>query len=171
LFIVVATLLVYWPVYSAGFIWDDDDYVINNQSLHDLKGLSAIWLDAKATPQYYPLVFSSFWVEYHLWGLNPRGYHVVNVLLQITGALLLWRVLASLKVPGAWLAAALFALHPVQVESVAWIAERKNVSSTVFYLAAALAYFRFAGLDGSALADRPRRRFYGIALALFVAAL
>jgi len=171
LFIVVATLLVYWPVYSAGFIWDDDDYVINNQSLHDFKGLSAIWLDAKATPQYYPLVFSSFWVEYHLWGLNPRGYHVVNVLLQITGALLLWRVLASLKVPGAWLAAALFALHPVQVESVAWIAERKNVSSTVFYLAAALAYFRFAGLDGSALADRPRRRFYGIALVLFVAAL
>ena len=170
LFIVVATLLAYWPVYSAGFIWDDDDYVYNNPYLKDLKGLATFWLDGRAMPQYYPMVFSSFWVEYQFWGLNPHGFHVINVLLQIVVALLLWRVLASLKVPGAWLAAALFALHPVQVESVAWVAERKNVLSTAFYLTAALAYLRFAGLIGPPT-DPPQRRYYWVALALFGAAL
>ena len=168
--IVLATLAAYWPVYSAGFIWDDDDYVINNQNLHDLHGLREIWLNPKATPQYYPLVHTTFWLEYHLWGLNPCGFHVVNVCLQVVVALLLWRVLARLGLPGAWLAAAIFALHPVQVESVAWITERKNVLSAVFYLLAALAYWRFA--EGEPGVKEPRDwRFYAVALLLYVAAL
>ena len=125
--LLAATVLAYLPVWRAGFIWDDDAYVTKNLTLRSLEGFRRIWLEVGATPQYYPLVHTSFWLEYHLWGLNPLGYHLVNVFLHALGALLLWRVLLRLAVPGAWLAAALFALHPVQVESVAWITERKNV--------------------------------------------
>src|SRR5262245_50236806 len=116
----LAALVVaaYWPIFHAGFIWDDDSYVTANATLRSLDGLRRIWFQIGAVPQYYPLVFSTFWVEYHLWELAPFGYHLVNVLLHATSVLLLWRLLAPLRVPGAWLAAALFAVHPVMVESV-----------------------------------------------------
>jgi hypothetical protein len=110
-----ATILAYQPAWHAGYIWDDDVYVTNNLTLRSLDGLRQIWCQLDATPQYYPLVHTSFWLEYHLWGLNPAGYHVVNVLLHALGSVLLWRVLKQLELPGAWLAAAIFALHPVQV--------------------------------------------------------
>jgi Flp pilus assembly protein TadD len=171
LFIVLATLMAYSPVFTAGFIWDDDDYVINNLHLNDWDGLREMWFHPAATPQYYPLVFTTFWLEHHLWGLHAGGYHMVNVLLHILAALLLWRVLARLRVPGAWLAAAIFALHPVEVESVAWITERKNVLSAVFYLAAALAWLRFAELEPAVPPTRRRWGWYAVALVLFVAAL
>jgi protein O-mannosyl-transferase len=171
IFIVLAVFIAYWPALRSGFIWDDDAYVTHNQTLHNLNGLQEIWFNAGATPQYYPLVFTTFWLEYHLWGLNPLGFHLVNVLLHALGSLLLWRVLAQLKVPGAWLAAAIFALHPVQVESVAWITERKNVLSAVFYFLAALAYLRFINTENSGSADIQRRYFYFAAFILFVAAL
>jgi len=140
----VVTLLAYLPVWHAGFIWDDDVYVTGNPMLRSLGGLAQIWDRLSATVQYYPLVHTSFWLEYHLWGLNPTGYHVVNVVLHILAALLLWRVLTRLQVPGAWLAAGIWALHPVAVESVAWVTERKNVLSAGCYFAAALAYWRWA---------------------------
>jgi len=165
LFIVLAALVAYSPVFSAGFIWDDDDYVTNNPHLNDLTGLQAMWRTTTATPQYYPLVFTTFWLEHHLWGLHAVGYHAVNVLLHILAALLLWRALARLQVPGAWLAAAIFALHPVEVESVAWVAERKNVLSAVLYFSAALAYLRFAGLEET---KPPARRCWGDYAAAFV---
>jgi tetratricopeptide (TPR) repeat protein len=171
LFIVLATLAAYWPVFSAGYIWDDDDYVTNNQTLRSLHGLWQIWSDPTATPQYYPLVHTTFWIEYHLWGLNPLGFHLINVLLHILGAILLWQVLTRLKLPVAWLAAAVFALHPVQVESVAWVTELKNVLSAVFYLSAALAYLRFSGLESEMEEDKQRWCFYLAALSLFAAAL
>src|SRR5207249_1795100 len=114
----------------------DDAYVTENPTLTTGSGLAKIWLDPRATPQYYPLVHSSFWVEYHLWGLKPVGYHVTNLLLHIGVALLLWRILVRLQIPGALLAACVFAVHPVHVESVAWVTERKNVLSGLFYLAA-----------------------------------
>ena len=134
--------------------------------------MAQIWNNFTANPQYYPLVFTSFWLEYHLWGLNPLGYHVVNVLLHALAAILLWRVLTRLQLPGAWLAAGIFALHPVMVESVAWAQERKNVLSAVFYLGAALAYLRWLGWGR----DGPKqtqcfRPWYFIALVLFIAAL
>ena len=163
LFLVFATMLAYQPIWHAGFIWDDDHYVTGNLTLHSLKGLWQIWFVPGATPQYYPMAFTGFWVEYHLWHLNPLGYHLMNVLLQALNAILLWTVLRRLDVPGAWLAAAIFALHPVCVESVAWVSEIKNVLSGAFYLSAALLYLRF---------DRTRNwRLYFVALGLFLLGL
>lgn len=167
--LVVMTFVAYWPaMQEGGFIWDDDDYVTENKTLRDSGGLKDIWFSPRATPQYYPLVHTGFWIEYQLWELDPTGYHVTNVLLHALAALLLWRLLRWLSVPGAWLAAALFALHPVHVESVAWITERKNVLSGVFYLGAALVYLKWA--DGKAAGQR-RPWAYASALLLFVCAL
>lgn len=144
--IILVTVLAYSPALRGGFVWDDDAYVTGNQTLRSAEGLRRIWFELGATPQYYPLVFTTFWTEYHLWCLDPFGYHLVNVVLHAIGAIILWRVLRRLSVPGSWLAAAVFALHPVNVESVAWITERKNVLSGVFYLSALLAYLRFIGV-------------------------
>ena len=138
-----AVIVAYGPALRAGFIWDDDGYVTENQTLLNLEGLAQIWLEPRSLPQYYPLVHTSYWIEYRLWRLEPAGYHAVNVSLHLLVALLLWRVLLRLGVPGPRLAAALFALHPVHVESVAWVTERKNVLSGLFYLSAALVYLRF----------------------------
>ncbi len=176
--IILLTLTAYYPALRGGFIWDDTDYVTENQTLRDLNGLKRIWFEVGATYQYYPLVHSTFWLEYHLWKLNPFGFHLVNVLLHATSAILLWQVLRRLQLPGAWLAAAIFALHPVEVESVAWITERKNVLSGVFYFAAALAYLRFVQESGvrsqDSVSKHPASRFwlwYAVAFLLFVSAL
>jgi tetratricopeptide (TPR) repeat protein len=165
------TLVAYRPVLDNGFIWDDDDYVVENPMLRTPGGLQRIWLDYGATPQYYPLVHSSFWIEYQLWQLDPVGYHLVNVLLHALGVLLLWRVLVLLQLPGAWLAAAIFAVHPVHVESVAWVTERKNVLSGVFYLASLFAYLRAAGVGNGAAEDPGSSRFYALSLSSFACAL
>ena len=150
--IVLLTLLAYIPAMRGGYIWDDNAHITDNAALRSSDGLAKIWFDPKVLPQYYPLVHTTFWVEYHVWQLHPFGYHLVNVLLHAFNAILLLLVLRYLRVPGAWLAAAFFALHPVHVESVAWITERKNVLSGFFYLSSALAYFRFANVTGD-LAD------------------
>lgn len=169
--LVAMTAVVYIPVYGAGFTWDDKDYVINNPTLRSAEGLAHIWYDPGATVQYYPLTFTTFWLEYQLWRLDPTGYHVTNVLLQGVNAVLLWWVLCRLAIPGAWLAAALFAIHPVQVESVAWVTERKNVLSGAFYLAAALAYLRYAHIPGAGPSVRRPAGWYVLALVLFACAL
>jgi len=173
LLLVVLTLMAYQPVWHAGFIWDDNDYVTANTTLRSLPGLWRIWFEVGVTHQYYPLVHTSFWAEYHLWRLDPLGYHLVNVLLHSLNSLLVWRVLRKLKVTGAWLAGAIFALHPVQVESVAWVTERKNVLSAFFYLCALLAYFRFDPTTVAPLSDTGGKRwkFYWLALGLYVSAL
>jgi len=158
--LVALVLLAYLPALRGDFLWDDDRYVSENPHVRSPAGLRAIWLKPGATDQYYPLVFTSFWLEYRLWGLNPIGYHLVNVALHVAGALLIWRILRRLAVPGAALAAAVFALHPVHVESVAWITERKNVLSLVFYLAALRAYLAFIdrGDETQTPADARRHR-------------
>lgn len=167
--IMLATLAAYLPAIQGGYIWDDDSYVTENRLLHDVDGLLRIWVP-RETPQYYPIVFTAFWVEYQLWGLNPMGYHLVNVLLHGMNAVLLWLVLAKLRVPGAWMIGAVFALHPIHVESVAWITERKNVLSLFFYLLAAMAYLK---IDPVCRSTRPQVRWgwYSALLALFVLAL
>lgn len=166
-----AVAIAYQQVWHAGYVWDDDSYVTKNTTLHDLHGLWRIWSELAATPQYYPLVHTSFWIEHHLWGLNPLGYHLVNLVLHALAAILLWRALIQLGIPGAWLAAAIFAVHPVEVESVAWITERKNVLSAVFYFATALTYLRFEESRDSEDPGRRRWYLYVASLFLFVLAL
>ncbi len=146
LLLMVATFLAYWPALHGGLLWDDDSYISANPTLRSWRGLWEIWFKPGATCQYYPLSFSLFWAGYHLWGLNPLGYHVLNVTLHGLVAVLLWQVLERLKVRGAWLAGAIFALHPVCVMSVAWMTELKNTLSAALALGAGWAYVRFAGL-------------------------
>jgi tetratricopeptide (TPR) repeat protein len=165
--LVVLAALAYGPVLRAGFVWDDDVLVTKNALLRGWDGLAAIWLRPGSTLQYYPLTFTSWWAQYHAWGLVPVGYHVVNVVLHGTSAAVLWLVLLHLGIPGAWTAAAVFALHPVHVESVAWVSELKNVQSGLFYLLAALAYLRWALPDDAA----PRARLYALSLVCFSCAL
>lgn len=137
------TFIAYAPAYRAGFIWDDEDYVTANPNLEDAAGLARIWTQPSTSPQYYPVVFTSFWIEHHLWSDTARGYHAVNILLHAASALLVWRILRRLEIPGAWLAAAVFAIHPVHVESVAWITERKNTLSGLFYLLSLYFYLNY----------------------------
>jgi tetratricopeptide (TPR) repeat protein len=138
-----ATIVVYRPAWNGGFVWDDDFYVTKNSLLTAPDGLRRIWFSLESPSQYFPLTYTSFRIERSLWGLKPAGYHWVNILLHTANALLLWRLLTQLRVPGAWLAAGIFALHPVQVESVAWITEQKNVLMAFFFLLALLAWTRF----------------------------
>src|SRR5262245_51777978 len=162
--------LAYLPAIHGGYIWDDDVHIVWNPTLRSLAGLGQIWFVPTATPQYYPLVHTTFWLEYHLWGLDPHGYHAVNVGLHALSALVLWRLLVRLEVPAAWFAAAVFALHPVHVESVAWATERKNVLSGLLYLCALAVYLRFA----LPREDEPRGRrawkWYVAGFVLFVGA-
>jgi tetratricopeptide (TPR) repeat protein len=150
-FIILLTFAAYLPAIRGGFIWDDDQHVTENPLLRSGRGLWMIWTTLGATPQYYPLTHSSFWIEYGVWGANPLGYHIVNVTLHVTSALLVWRILALLNLRGAWLAAAVFAVHPIQVESVAWITERKNVLCGVFFFLAMLAFLKERRLAAIAL--------------------
>jgi protein O-mannosyl-transferase len=155
-------LFVYLPALQGGFLWDDDAH-ITLPELQSLSGLGRIWFQLGATQQYYPLLHTAFWIEHGLWGNAVLGYHLMNLLEHALAAFLLVAILRRLNLPGAWLAAFLFALHPVQVETVAWISEQKNTLSTVFYLASALIYLRF---------DRDRKRAdYWIGFGLFVLAL
>ncbi|MBX3027361.1 tetratricopeptide repeat protein [bacterium] len=156
--IALATWCAYWPCLWGGFIWDDNSYVAYNPLLQDAAGLWRIWFEPTATPQYHPLVFSSYWAEYQWWGLATPGYHAVNIALHVANSLLLFAVLRRLRVRGAVLAAGLFALHPVHVESVAWITERKDVLSALFYGATLLCWLRYLASD--------RERDWIIALAL-----
>ncbi len=166
LLLVAATLLAYQPAWHAGFIWDDDEYVTNNPLLSAPDGLQRIWFSLDSPSQYFPLTYTVFRIERSLWGLNSTGFHWVNILLHAANALLVWRLLRRLSVPGAWLAAAIFALHPVQVESVAWVTELKNVLSLFLFLLAVLAWVEF-------VEDRPKPlwRFYALALMFCALAL
>jgi tetratricopeptide (TPR) repeat protein len=160
------TLLAYFPALRGGFIWDDDHHV-PTPAMQSLHGLSRIWFELGATQQYYPILFSSFWVQHRLWGDATIGYHLFSVLCHATSACLFALVLRRVFGPTLrgfeWFGALLFALHPVCVESVAWISEQKNTLSTVFYLLSALAYLRF---------DRDRHRpAYWLACSLFIIAL
>ena len=160
------TVLIYQPAWHGGFIWDDDRYVIHNDLLTAPDGLRRIWFSLDAPSQYFPLAYTMLRIERSLWDLNPVGYHWVNILLHLGNGLLVWRILARLKVPGAWLAAAIFALHPVQVESVAWISELKNVLMGFFFLLTLLTWIEY--VDAT---HKHRRILYVAALVFYLLAL
>jgi protein O-mannosyl-transferase len=162
LVLAVVTFVAYQPVWHAGFIWDDDDHLTANTAVAASNGLRMIW-SSLAVSRYYPLTLTSFWIQRRLWGLNPLPYHLVNVVLHVVNAILVWITLRRLKIPGAWLAGMVFALHPVNVATVAWISEQKTILSMLFYLAAILLYLQFD--------DDGRWHWYGLALLLFLLAL
>ena len=138
--IIVCAFAVYVPCLRGAYLWDDESYVRATTVPQTTASLRDIWRVPPTTPQYYPVTFTSLWLEARLWGDAPIVHHVVNVLLHTANALLVWRVLVLLDVPGAYLAAFVFAVHPVHVESVAWIAERKNLLSGSFALIATRAW-------------------------------
>ncbi len=140
--IFTVTLIAYFPALQGGFIWDDAGHV-TRPDLRSLAGLGRIWFEVGATQQYYPVLHSAFWLEHLVIGDSAFGYHLINVLLHATAAGLAGVFLTRLAMPGAWLAAMLFAVHPVGVESVAWISEQKNTLSAVLYLSAGLMWLRF----------------------------
>ena len=187
--LLVSTFVAYLPALRGGFVWDDDSWTLRLSGLfQSASGLRWIWFQPTELQQYYPLTATTFWLDYQLWKFWTLPYHVENILLHVLAALLFWRLLVRLQLPGAWLAAALFALHPVMVESAAWITERKNVLSLSLYLASLLAYERFApwvtddrrtearagaraAVPESAGHLRHAAFYYGLALLLFLGAL
>ena len=165
----VLVAAAYFPAFLAGFVWDDRIFT-GAQAVRDWSGLWRIWFspaEIEDEAHYWPLLYTTFWLEHKLWGYAPAGYHIVNVLLHFANTLLLWRLLARLAVPGAWVVAAVFAVHPLHVESVAWVMERKDVLSGLFYLVAFSAWIRFVEEPRPKL----RRRSYLLALASFVLGL
>lgn len=179
--LVTLVVLAYLTAIPGQFLWDDDLHITANATIVGPLGLKEIWTTSAAN--YFPLVLTNFWAQHALWGLNPMPYHLVTLGFHALCALLLWRVLARLSVPGAWLGAALWALHPVQVESVAWICELKNTQSCFFFLLAIWFYVRWleVGQGFSLPSDvgghaegvlKPRPAFGHLyALALFCAVL
>jgi protein O-mannosyl-transferase len=155
------TVLVYRPTWHGGFIWDDDRYVTNNYLLTAPDGLRRIWFSLDAPSQYFPLTYTVLRLERSWWDLHPTGYHWTNILLHLANAFLVWGLLARLKIPGAWLASAVFALHPIQVESVAWISELKNVLMGFFFLLTLLTWIEYVE------AKREHRRILYVAALVF----
>lgn len=161
------TLVVYAPVFQAGFIWDDDAHITRNIPIQTDDGLARIWTEPGATPQYYPLTFTLFWIQHRLWGLDPLGYHLVNLMLHLLNACLLGWLMVRLKIPGSWWAALLFAVHPVHVMSVAWVTELKNVLSLALGLGAMHAWISAR----SASHHRLAWLWWPCSLAFFLAAM
>lgn len=147
LVLVGSVVFAYQPAWHAGFIWDDDKYVTKNELLTAPDGLKRIWFSLDSPSQYFPLVYTTFRFERAVWDLNPGPYHLVNIFLHALNALLIWTILKALRVRGCWFAAALFALHPIQVESVAWITERKNMLVGLFSLLSTFAWIKFTKID------------------------
>ena len=159
--LVVAVFLAYEPAWHAGFIWDDEQHLTENPCIIGPLGLKEIWTTNRA--RICPLVQTTFWFEHAAWGLTPMPYHLVNILLFALSAVVLWQVLKRLGVLGAGLGAAIWALHPVQVESAAWITELKNTQSGLFYLLAILFFTEFVSAQREENRG-PARRWYCLSL-------
>jgi len=161
----ILTLIAFAPVFRAGYVWDDVA-MTKNPMVHTWEGIGKIWLhpgENLKEDHYWPITYSTFWLEDKVWGDRAPGYHAVNLLLHLANVLILWRLFGRLNVPGAWLAAAVFAVHPVHVESVTWVIERKDVLSAFFYLLTALCFLNFE--------ERGAVKFFAGAAVCFLAAM
>jgi tetratricopeptide (TPR) repeat protein len=167
--LVAAVFIAYLPALNGDFLWDDDSHITANPVIIGPLGLKEIWSTAAAN--YFPLVLTNFWIQHASWGLAPLGYHVVTLACHALSAFLLWRVLLQLRVPGAWLGAAVWALHPVQVESVAWICELKNTQSAVFFLLAIRFFLRWLDARAETAGGRDGRVPYALTLACAILAI
>lgn len=163
LIIVVVTFIVYIQSFHGGFIWDDQIFIVENRFLLNLEGLWSIWFTTELSHQYYPLVSTFFWIERHIFGLNPVGYHITNIAFHSINALLVWVVCKRLKLRGAFVIALIFSLHPVHVDSAGFINELKNLASAFFYLLALLCFLTFE--------DKDSKRWYILMLITFILAL
>jgi protein O-mannosyl-transferase len=171
------TAIAYLPTLSNGFVWDDDTSLTLNRFVKSADGLRQFWLTTH-TPDYWPVTATTFWIEWRLWGMNALGYHATNLSLHIIEVLMLWSILRRIRLPGAGLAALLFAVHPVNVESVAWVTQRKNLMAMLFFLASIQCFLRtkWSGFGEEAATDRPSRSsagegWYWLGFAAFVLAL
>jgi hypothetical protein len=162
IFLCAICFLIYAQSLQNGYIWDDDKYLYENEWVAYKGGLRDMWFSQKM-PQYYPLVFSSFWAEHKIWGFKPFGYHLVNLILHILNAILVLKLVRRLNPALAFPVAILFAVHPVQVETVAWVTERKNLLSLLFFLLTTLSYIHYN--------DVKKVRYYVSSVAFFVCAL
>ena len=157
--LVGAVAIAYCPACHGGYLLDDEQFVFDNQLIKAPTGWYRLW--TPEAPNFWPITNDVFWIQWRLWGMNPTGYHTVNVALQIADSLLIWLILLRLQIPGAYLAAMLFAVHPVNVESVAWISQLKNQMALCFFLLAILSYLK---------SERTFDRWYAISLAAFLLA-
>ena len=160
--LVVLVLVAYLPAFGGGWLWDDDILITANPLVTEARGLWGIWFN-NTSPDYFPATLTVCWIEYRLWGDWAPGYHAVNIAWHAANTVLVWRILVRLGVPGAWLAAAVWGVHPVTVTSVAWVAERKNTLSMFFGCLSVLGWMSYE--------DSGERRFYGWSLLSFVVAL
>ena len=169
----------FYPALSAGFVLDDNIFT-ESPAIRAWSGLWNIWFspsDIEGEGHYWPIVYTTFWLEHKLWGVTPFGTHLLNLLLYMVNVLLLWRLLRCLAVPGAWAVAAMFAVHPMHVDSVAWAIGRKDLLSALFYIAAVLSWIRSVGNLGDVRERSPgsvrvaRSGTYLASLGFFVAAM
>ncbi len=160
--LVAVTFAAFLPVLHAGFIWDDDSYLTHNPLIHASDGLQRIWFTTEAK-DYYPLFYTSFWIQWRLWGADPMPYHVLNVALHAVASLLLWQTLTRARIPGGWICGLLFAVHPLNVETVAWISQHKNTLALMLFMGSTSTFTRYL--------DTRRRATYTFSLGLFVLSL
>ncbi|MDH7482776.1 MAG: tetratricopeptide repeat protein [Armatimonadota bacterium] len=160
--LVIATILAYIPSINNGFVWDDNTYVIHGRIMNSPNALYRYWFTSDSV-DYYPLSYTLFWLEYRTWGNNAVPYHIISIILHALASVAAWMVLKRLKILGAFAAALIFAVHPVNVESVAWMFQQRTILPMVFSLAAILAYMRFE--------DNPKTFWYALSLLLFLLAL
>ncbi len=176
---VAALFIVIWcayaPAATSGFILDDDKLVTNNAFIARPDGIYHIWLTTHLI-DYWPVTNTAFWLEWRIFltCLSPEnvahGFHVVNIGLHCVEAGLLWLILSKLKIPGAYFAAFLFALHPANVESVAWISSQKNLWALLFAELAVLCYLKIELPERGSLSNKSFAVWYALTLVCFVAA-
>ena len=157
-------LVCYWPTLHGGFIFDDNVTLTENPLIRGARGISDIWFSRKAV-DYWPVTSTSFWLEWRLWGTNASGYHVTNVIIHFCDCLLFWALLKRLRFQGAFFATLLFALHPLNAETVAWITQRKNLLSMFFFLISAHCFAT------GALREKIFARWIAVSLLAFVLAM